>query len=77
ALGGKIKALGNGVDGIDFCGQGGDWMVSALLFGAGGKMLSDDESKVAVNGPEGQKAVEVLQRRGTEGGMPVFTKAAG
>ncbi|MGO7904465.1 ABC transporter substrate-binding protein [Rhizobium leguminosarum] len=77
ALGGKIKALGNGVDGIDYRWQGDDWMFSALLFGAGGKMLSDDESKVAFNGPEGQKAVEVLHRLVTEGGMPVFTKAAG
>ncbi|MGO4139673.1 hypothetical protein ACEQ6A_35095, partial [Rhizobium brockwellii] len=52
ALGGKIKELGNGVDGIDFRWQGDDWMFSALLLGAGGKMLSDDESKVAFNGPE-------------------------
>ncbi|PKA42177.1 ABC transporter substrate-binding protein (plasmid) [Rhizobium sullae] len=77
ALGGKIKALGNGVDGIDFRWQGDDWMFSALLFGAGGKMLNEDESKVAFNGPEGQRAVETLHRMVTEGGMPVFTKAAG
>ncbi|TPM34537.1 ABC transporter substrate-binding protein [Mesorhizobium sp. B2-3-5] len=77
ALGGKIKALGNGVDGIDFRWQGDDWMFSALLFGAGGKMLNEDESKVAFNGPEGGKAVEILQRMVKEGGMPVFTKPAG
>ncbi|TIT37885.1 MAG: ABC transporter substrate-binding protein [Mesorhizobium sp.] len=77
ALGGKIKALGNGVDGIDFRWQGDDWMFSALLFGAGGKMLNDDESKVAFNGPEGEKAVEILERMVKEGGMPVFTKPAG
>ncbi|TPK96357.1 ABC transporter substrate-binding protein [Mesorhizobium sp. B2-4-12] len=77
ALGGKIKALGNGVDGIDFRWQGDDWMFSALLFGAGGKMLNDDGSKVAFNGPEGEKAVEILERMVKEGGMPVFTKPAG
>jgi multiple sugar transport system substrate-binding protein len=77
ALAGKIKALGNGVDGMDFRWQGDDWMFSALLFGAGGKMLSDDEQKVAFNGPEGQKAVELISRFVKEGGMPVFTKAAG
>ncbi len=76
-LAGKIKALGNGVDGMDFRWQGDDWMFSALLFGAGGKMLSDDEQKVAFNGPEGQKAVELISRFVKEGGMPVFTKAAG
>ncbi|HEY0121285.1 MAG TPA: ABC transporter substrate-binding protein [Rhizobium sp.] len=77
ALSAKIKALGNGVDGMDFRWQGDDWMFSALLFGAGGKMLSDDETKVAFNGPEGQKAVEMIERFVKEGGMPVFTKAAG
>jgi multiple sugar transport system substrate-binding protein len=77
ALAGKIKALGNGVDGMDFRWQGDDWMFSALLFGAGGKMLSDDEQKVTFNGPEGQKAVELISRFVKEGGMPVFTKAAG
>ncbi|TGT90380.1 MULTISPECIES: ABC transporter substrate-binding protein [unclassified Mesorhizobium] len=77
ALGGKIKALGKGVDGIDFRWQGDDWMFSALLFGAGGKMLNEDESKVAFNGPEGEKAVEILERMVKEGGMPVFTKPAG
>jgi multiple sugar transport system substrate-binding protein len=77
ALAGKIKALGNGVDGMDFRWQGDDWMFSALLFGAGGQMLSDDEQKVAFNGPEGQKAVELISRFVKEGGMPVFTKAAG
>ncbi|TPI45093.1 ABC transporter substrate-binding protein [Mesorhizobium sp. B3-1-7] len=77
ALGGKIKALGNGVDGIDFRWQGDDWMFSALLFGAGGKMLNGDESKVAFNSPEGEKAVELIERMVKEGGMPVFTKPAG
>ncbi|TDK39660.1 ABC transporter substrate-binding protein [Rhizobium deserti] len=77
ALGAKIKALGNGADSIDFRWQGDDWMFSALLFGAGGTMLSEDESKVTFNGPEGQKAMAVVDRMVKEAGMPVFTKAAG
>jgi multiple sugar transport system substrate-binding protein len=77
ALGGKIKALGDGNEGIDFRWQGDDWMFSALLFGAGGTMLNDDETKVTFNGPEGQKAVEVLDRMVKEGGLPVLTKQAG
>ncbi|WEX74413.1 ABC transporter substrate-binding protein [Sinorhizobium numidicum] len=77
ALGGKIKALGGGVEGIDFRWQGDDWMFSALLFGAGGRMLNEDETKVAFNGPEGQKAIEVLDRMVKEGGLPVLTKQAG
>jgi multiple sugar transport system substrate-binding protein len=77
ALGAKIKALGNGVDGIDFRWQGDDWMFSALLFGNGGSMLNADETKVGFNGPEGIKAAETIQRMVKEGGMPVFTKSAG
>ncbi len=77
ALGGKIKKLGDGVDGIDFRWQGDDWMFSALLFGAGGTMLSADETKVTFNGPEGLKGAEILSRMVKEGGLPVFTKAAG
>ncbi|WP_312795644.1 ABC transporter substrate-binding protein [Tianweitania sp.] len=77
ALGAKIKALGNGVDSIDFRWQGDDWMFSALLFGAGGTMLNEDETEVAFNGPAGQKAMEVVDRLVKEAGMPVFTKPAG
>ncbi|PZU83644.1 MAG: ABC transporter substrate-binding protein [Shinella sp.] len=77
ALSSKIKALGDGNEGIDFRWQGDDWMFSALLFGAGGKMLNDEESAVAFNGPEGQKAIELLDRMVKEGGLPVFTKQAG
>lgn len=76
-LGGKIKALGNGNEGIDFRWQGDDWMFSALLFGAGGTMLSEDEKKVAFNGPEGLAAFKLVDRMVKEGGLPVLTKAAG
>ncbi|QND55011.1 ABC transporter substrate-binding protein (plasmid) [Phyllobacterium sp. 628] len=77
ALGAKVKALGNGNDGIDFRWQGDDWMFSALLFGAGGTMLSPDEKKVAFNGPEGVAAFNLVSRLVKEGGMPVLTKQAG
>ncbi|WP_105428263.1 ABC transporter substrate-binding protein [Neorhizobium sp. T6_25] len=77
ALGAKIKALGNGVEGIDFRWQGDDWMFSALLFGAGGQMLGADEKSVAFAGSEGLKAVETLDRMVKQGGLPVFTAQAG
>ncbi|CDN52322.1 ABC transporter substrate-binding protein [Neorhizobium galegae] len=77
ALGAKIKALGNGVEGIDFRWQGDDWMFSALLFGAGGQMLGADEKSVAFAGPEGLRAVETLDRMVKQGGLPVFTAQAG
>lgn len=77
ALGAKIKALGNGNEGIDFRWQGDDWMFSALLFGAGGTMLTEDEKKVAFDGQEGLEAFRMVDRMVKEGGMPVLTKAAG
>ncbi|CAH0342733.1 ABC transporter substrate-binding protein [Rhizobium sp. CECT 9324] len=77
ALSSKIKALGDGNEGIDFRWQGDDWMFSALLFGAGGKMLNDEETAVAFNGAEGLKAFELVDRMVKEGGLPVFTKQAG
>ncbi|MBV2143268.1 ABC transporter substrate-binding protein [Falsochrobactrum sp. TDYN1] len=76
-LGGKIKALGDGNEGIDFRWQGDDWMFSALLFGAGGTMLSEDEKKVAFGGPEGLESLKLIDRMVKEGGMPVLTKQAG
>lgn len=76
-IGGKIKALGNGVQGIDFRWQGDDWMFSALLFGAGGRMLSEDEKQVAFSSAEGEAAFKLLDRMAKEGGLPVFTKEAG
>ncbi len=54
-LGGKIKALGNGNEGIDFRWQGDDWMFSALLFGAGGTMLTEDEKRSPSTDRRGSK----------------------
>ena len=68
-LGAKSRRSATAIEGIDFRWQGDDWMFSALLFGAGGTMLNNDESKVTFNGPEGQKAVEVLDRMVKEGGF--------
>lgn len=76
-LGGRIAALGDGNAGIDFRWQGDDWMFSALLFGAGGRMLTPDEKDIAFDGPEGLAAVTTLSRMAKEGGMPVFTKESG
>ena len=55
---------------------GDDWMFSALLFGHGGKMLTDDERDVAFNGPEGLAALRLLDRMVKEGGMPNYAGTA-
>ncbi|WP_046867272.1 ABC transporter substrate-binding protein [Microvirga massiliensis] len=77
AIASKIKTLGDGVQSIDFRWQGDDWMFSALLFGAGGTMLTPDEKKVAFDGAEGLAAIRLLDRMVKEGGMPVLTKSNG
>ncbi len=53
ALSAKIKALGDGIEGMHYAWSGDDWMFSALLFGFGGRMLTEDERDVAFAGPEG------------------------
>ncbi|HWK45833.1 MAG TPA: ABC transporter substrate-binding protein [Stellaceae bacterium] len=76
-LSAKIQDLGNDTIGMHYRWQGDDWMFSALLFGYGGKMLTDDEKKVAFNGPEGRAALQLLLRMVKDGKMPVLTTDAG
>ena len=72
----KVKALGDGNDGMFFRWPGDDWMFSALLYGHGGRMLNEAESDVAFNGPEGLAALRLLDRMVKEGGMPNFAGTA-
>ena len=70
ALSARIRALGDGTEGMWFQWPGDDWMFSALLFSAGGRMLATDERDVGFAGPEGLAALRLLQRMVREGGMP-------
>jgi multiple sugar transport system substrate-binding protein len=72
----KIRALGDGVEGLFFRWPGDDWMFSALLYGHGGRMLTEDEKDVAFNGPEGLAALKLLDRMVREGGMPNYAGTA-
>lgn len=72
----KIEALGNGIEGMWYSWPGDDWMFSALLFGYGGRMLTEDERDVAFTGPEGLAALTLLDRMVKEGGMPNLTRDA-
>jgi multiple sugar transport system substrate-binding protein len=49
---------------------GDDWMFQALLFGHGGRLMTEDESDIAFDGPEGLAALTLLDRMVKEGGMP-------
>jgi len=70
ALSARMHALGDGIEGMWFQWPGDDWMFSALLFSAGGRMLSDDERDVGFAGPQGLLALQTLQKMVRVGGMP-------
>jgi len=71
-----IRALGDGVEGLYYNWVGDDWMFSALLFGHGGRMLTEDERDIAFDGPQGLAALRLLDRMVKEGGMPNFNAAS-
>ena len=75
ALAAKIAALGDGVSSMHYRWAGDDWMFSALLYGNGGQMLSEDEKTVAFGEP-GLKALKLLDRMVKEGKMPPLTVEA-
>ncbi len=52
----------------------GNWMFQALLFSMGGRMLSEDERKVAFDSPEGLWALKALEMF-ARSGMPNLTSA--
>jgi multiple sugar transport system substrate-binding protein len=72
----RIRALGGGTEGMWYAWPGDDWMFSALLFGHGGRMLSEDERDIAFAGPEGLGALRLLDRMVKEGGMPNLARDA-
>jgi multiple sugar transport system substrate-binding protein len=72
----RIRALGGGTEGMWYAWPGDDWMFSALLFGHGGRMLSEDERDIAFAGPEGLGALRTLDRMVKEGGMPNLSREA-
>ncbi|MFZ6762660.1 ABC transporter substrate-binding protein [Pseudoroseomonas sp. WGS1072] len=75
-LAGRIDRLGGGTEGMWFTWSGDDWMYSALLFGHGGRMLTEDERDVGFAGPEGLGALRLLDRMVKEGGMANMTAPA-
>jgi multiple sugar transport system substrate-binding protein len=76
ALSARIKALGGGNEGMFYNWPGDDWMFSALLFGHGGRMLSEDERDIAFAGPEGLAALRLLDSMVKIGGMPNLSREA-
>jgi multiple sugar transport system substrate-binding protein len=76
ALARRIKALGDGTEGMFYRWMGDDWMFSALLFGHGGRMLTEDERDIGFAGREGLESLKLIDRMVKEGGMANLTTDA-
>jgi multiple sugar transport system substrate-binding protein len=70
-LGAKIKALGNGVDGMayDVHAWPDDWLWRALISQQGKEVMNPDGKTVAFGGQSGLGALKLARRFVTEGGM--------
>jgi multiple sugar transport system substrate-binding protein len=66
----RIRALPDAPDSFYLNVGGDDWMFQALVYGHGGRMMAEDESDVAFDGPEGLAAMRLLDRMIKDGGMP-------
>jgi multiple sugar transport system substrate-binding protein len=75
ALGNRIKGTAPNRTGFYFQWDvTGNWMWQALLFSRGGRILSEDERRVAFDGPEGLWALEQLEQF-ARAGMPNLRSA--
>ncbi|TKV74041.1 ABC transporter substrate-binding protein [Bradyrhizobium elkanii] len=73
ALGKKIAALGEGIGGLYVEYTNNGWSFQTLVGSFGGRMMSEDDKKIAFDGPAGLQALQLLQRLGREG-QPAFER---
>jgi multiple sugar transport system substrate-binding protein len=68
ALGRRIQALGDNINGIYFeYTVTGNWMFQALVFSQGGRMMSADERQLAFGDAAGAHALDTLKQIGEAG----------
>lgn len=64
----EVQKLGSGaVGGLFDYYSTGNWTFQALITSQGGKILTEDGSDIAFNGPEGIRALEILREFGAAG----------
>ncbi|MER8929029.1 ABC transporter substrate-binding protein [Mesorhizobium sp. M0859] len=64
----KITALGgNKIGGFFDYASAGNWTFMALVDSQGGNMMSPDDQQIAFDGPEGKRALDVVQMFGKAG----------
>ncbi|MDQ0469345.1 extracellular solute-binding protein [Labrys wisconsinensis] len=68
ALAGKIHALGDKITGGFFdYNASGNWTFQAMITSQGGRLMSEDDGKIAFDGPEGRRALDIIRRFGQTG----------
>lgn len=70
ALAARIDALGDGIDGVWIDRH--DWRYQSLLGAHGGRPMTEDESDITFDSPEGIAAAALYQRFAKEAGMPSY-----
>jgi multiple sugar transport system substrate-binding protein len=73
-LAAKINDPANGINGIayDVHGWPDSWLFEAMISQAGGRLLNDDATDIAFDGPAGLNALKTFRRFVTEGGMQLI-----
>lgn len=74
ALAAKINKPAEGINGIayDVNGWPDSWLFEAMISQAGGRLLTEDGSDIAFDGPVGLAAMKTFRRFVTEGGMALI-----
>ncbi|MGY4257882.1 multiple sugar transport system substrate-binding protein [Bradyrhizobium sp. USDA 4516] len=76
ALGSKIAGLGEGTSGLYVEYTNNGWSFQTLVGAFGGRMMSEDETRIAFDGPAGLQALQLLQRLAREGQPALNTEQA-
>lgn len=68
ALAQKIHALGDKITGGFFdYNASGNWTFQAMITSQGARLMSEDDSKIQFDGPEGHRALDVIRQLGQTG----------
>lgn len=73
-LAAKINDPANGINGMayDVHGWPDSWLFEAMISQTGGRLLNDDATDIAFDGPAGLNALKTFRRFVTEGGMQLI-----
>lgn len=75
-VGGKVRALGDGNDGLFFLYKNAGWPFQSLILSYGGQIMTSDESEIGFNDDAGLQALDLMAKLGASG-MVDMTKDQG